>query len=422
MAGRDSGISGNGVKASDLLDDGVRVRLASGNCGDYLRCGADGALDAKGNHTNDTYFKVHKGPGHHIRLRRGLEESKYLRVDPKGEQLHSDGGGGGQTEFELHDHGHGVVSFKAVKGDGHIGWTDAKAVKPPKNTGQGSQGRWNLEVAVTPAKLGLAEGARVRFKSVASGKFMRVKDDKSIDASGGNGAQPWLRVTAGPGNYVRFQSEKFPDGHHYICTAANGTAMGDGGGGSLTEYEPVYHVTTGLVSLNVVSQATGFLGFDKDGVSHAASGVGSGPWGQFILHSAFAPEMFGIHDGSVVRFKSCSSKNYLRPMPDGSADGDGGAGDWPWVKAHVVNKGVKFEAMAKPGAYMKVAANGHVSGDGGGGKMTILELVNLGHGKVALRSHAHQDAHIGVDHQGKLIDGKKVDPGSPEGAFEIEFK
>ena len=65
-----------------------------------------------------------------------------------------------------------------------MGHNDDGTNKPPKDTKTGPHGKWSVEAAVPAASLGLVEGARVRFKNVASGKFVRVHGG-SVDATGG---------------------------------------------------------------------------------------------------------------------------------------------------------------------------------------------------------------------------------------------
>ena len=53
--------------AAALLQNGTLIRLCRGDCR-YLRCGADGVVDANGVNTADTYFRLVAGPGSHVRL------------------------------------------------------------------------------------------------------------------------------------------------------------------------------------------------------------------------------------------------------------------------------------------------------------------------------------------------------------------
>jgi len=76
-----------------------------------------------------------------------------------------------------------------------------------------------------------------------------------------------------------------------------------------------------------------------------------------------------------MRFKSLASGKHLRINKDKSVDASGGNGETPWVKVHVVDKGIKLESIQTPGAYLKITKDGlHLKGDGAGGPQCIMEV------------------------------------------------
>lgn len=62
----------------------------------------------------------------------------------------------------------------------------------------------------------------------------------------------------------------------------------------------------------------------------------------------------------------------------------------PWLRAHLAPNGIKLESVKLAGSYLKIDKDGAtLTGDGGGGQWCIMELVNLGGGKVAIRGHGY---------------------------------
>lgn len=92
----------------------------------------------------------------------------------------------------------------------------------------------------------------------------------------------------------------------------------------------------------------------------------------------------------------------------------GGDGEATRFRATVVDTGsggggVKLESFKHAGAYLKIDAQGaHLSGNGAGGKLCIMQMVNLGGRQLALRGHGHGHGLVGFTPAGVPLAPKDV--------------
>lgn len=234
---------------------GQQIRLKSKKTGKYLRIkqGANGGdedkIDVGGGQGKWTVFKVKQlGQPGYVKLESAEQAGKYLAVQKDNvirvggggpwcelrffREAGGGGGGGGGGQFTKpymfakkntvviqHRGGAGnannLTKFLRVNGDDAGG-----------NGGKGAFAQWEAE----PSN----GGAQCRFKSLKTGKYLRIKaGGNDIDVGGGQGPLTLFNVQKqGQAGMVKLQSNKFQNA--YIAVKGDGSVK-PGGGGPFTK-------------------------------------------------------------------------------------------------------------------------------------------------------------------------------------------
>jgi len=218
------------------------------------------------------------------------------------------------------------------------------------NGGKGAFARWE----VTPEA-----DNKCRIMSKKTGKYLRIKQDGSVDAAGGQGAWTLFKVHKGPKGpialTVRLESDKLP-----------GTFLHVGPKPKPKEFSQHYMFLrkNTVVLKHVGGQNMRVDPNNLDGVNHAG---GLGEYARWIAE----PEA----NGSECRFKSEKTDKYLRIGPQGNLNASGGTGPFSLFKVHKTGGGkVKLEAKKMAGKYPNYNEKAGGMGVGGGGALCIFEI------------------------------------------------
>eukprot|EP01104_Vermistella_antarctica_P021294 TRINITY_DN9534_c0_g1_i1.p2 TRINITY_DN9534_c0_g1~~TRINITY_DN9534_c0_g1_i1.p2 ORF type:complete len:148 (-),score=38.45 TRINITY_DN9534_c0_g1_i1:123-527(-) len=127
-------------------------------------------------------------------------------------------------------------------------------------------------------------GATIQLKSKASGKFLRIKDDGSVDGNGGHGPfAKFVVVRDGVPHGFKLRNVKNP--HHYLRVTQDKKLDGKGGGGKWCEFKKE-RVEKGVFRIIPVHNSCCKVGILPDGCPKAPHDVGDGPHGRFEAHFA----------------------------------------------------------------------------------------------------------------------------------------
>lgn len=240
-----SGGTGKWARWIVELQGGNQCKLKSKATGKYLRIepnaslGAENKVDIKGTGGKWTVFKIHKqGQPGHVKLESAQQNGKYLAVQ-KDNKIRI-GNGGPWTELIFRKEAaveftkpylfakKNIVVIQHRGGGGQgSGPTRFLRVKPgalghaDPDGGKGEFAQWEAE----PSN----GGAKCTFKSVKTGKYLRIfKAGKQIDVNGIGGGFTVFKVHKQGDGTVKLQSNH--TGSAYIAVGpANNVRPGNGG-------------------------------------------------------------------------------------------------------------------------------------------------------------------------------------------------
>jgi hypothetical protein len=226
----------------ELIDGGSKCKIKSVHSGKYLRIepgadhGKEDKVDVKGTGGKWTVFKVHQqGQPGHVKLESNEQSGKYLAVQK--DNVIRIGNGGPWTELRFFREGDTeftkqymfaqtntvVIQHKGGgNGDNHtkfwrVNPNNLDAADPDGGKGQFAQ--WEADPQ--------DGGSKVRFKSLKTGKYLRIMNDK-IDVGGIGGKWTVFKVHKQGNGIVKLESNEL-GGKYLAVQGKNNIAIGNGG-------------------------------------------------------------------------------------------------------------------------------------------------------------------------------------------------
>jgi len=224
---------------------GDKVMFKSPKTNKYLRINPNGTVDANGGGGDFCMFKVHQQGGNVVKLE-GTKTKKWLAYRPNqgivsgnggdfckfkvfregqgqgGGNQNQGGGGGGQHFKDIYEFKVDNTCVIQHRLNGNFQNFHSIRVNPQDNGvvfkgGKGDFAEWRVQ------KKG---PHKVQIKSVKTGKYLRIKNDK-VDAGGEDGGLHAQFKVHKDGHAVKLESIKIPG--KYIAVDNNGIRIGNGG-------------------------------------------------------------------------------------------------------------------------------------------------------------------------------------------------
>lgn len=265
-----------------LLAHGNIVVLESVASGKSLRVFDDARIDGTGGTGLLAQFIVHVSGENKIKLQCVKHPERWLKI--KNDELKV-GKGGYLCELRV-DSNDGNLVLESVKFPGtHVGVRESGEAKPPNQTGRRKHGQFQVKVIKEQPKYHRAgtsllertlhHGNRVVLFSKASGKTLRIRDDKSLEGRGGEGTLAQFIVHVCAPGVVAFQNVNQPS--LYLCIKPEELTHG---GGSYKSHLKVKDNGKYLLFESVVYPGK-HVGVVPDGIVKAPQSTHEGGHGQF---------------------------------------------------------------------------------------------------------------------------------------------
>jgi len=209
-----------------LHDHGKKIQLQSTKTNKYLRI-HDGHVDVQGIGGEFTYFLVHRLSNGYAKLESEKYSEKYIAVDKKS-GVHVGEGGPlcrlgffreGEAEpfskpYFFQETKHVVLEHPLGE---HLRVADDHSTTADPGGQKGKLAQWEAEPS----------DGTIRFKNVATGKYLRIHDG-NVDVAGEGGPFCYFKVhVVYEPNHVKFESVKHNGS--YIAVDKNGVRVGTGG-------------------------------------------------------------------------------------------------------------------------------------------------------------------------------------------------
>lgn len=195
----------------------------------------------------------------------------------------------------------------------------------------------------------------VMFKSLKSGKYLRIREDGGVDVGGTGG--PWCKFK------YHLIGDKH-DGTARLESAKLGTFLAIG------QAAPAFSKPYGF-AMNKVIVMKHVGGANLNTVPNTEKMAGTGALGSF---ARFAVEL--QDNGAKARFKNVANGKYLRIKGNGEVDCGGGQGPFTLFKVNKQggNK-VKLESNKFAGKWLNFNPNQKAVGVGAGGPWCVFECM-----------------------------------------------
>lgn len=136
---------------------------------------------------------------------------------------------------------------------------------------------------------------------------------------------------------------------------------------------------------------------------HHGHGLGGLPFGK-------------LHDGNIVSLKSVTTQQNLKIHPnDNQVSGYGGEGKWAKWQVHRDGPWVRFQSRPT-GTFLRVMPNGQLDANGGGGKHTKFRITPIAPPVFAFESF--HGGHLGINNNGEAKNAQNTGKGK-NGQFEV---
>jgi len=257
------------------LEEGKEVILISKASKKSVRIQDDGSVDGNGAEGPWARFKVVRTGPWTVKFNNVQNSKHWLRIDDHN-KIDGHGVGGPRTEFKIEVVSKGHIRLQSTLPGGH--YLAINHDGSPNNTHPPSHADHSIFKVKVPGRGGVyKQGTIVRFKSVATGQNLRIKQDGSVDGHGAEGQWATFILHRVGKNHIKLQNVGNKD--HWL-RIKDGKLDGEGVGGPWTELKVIKHGGH-LVSLEAIKTPGQHVGILPDGTPKPPGATGTGPHGTF---------------------------------------------------------------------------------------------------------------------------------------------